>query len=114
MAGGVQAWWKDVDPGSLGEVERGVPGWVGQAGNQVTRDEAQWDATLEAVKLFKRTHGRFPKGSGDAEERRLYYWLKDNFTTPTSAPTSSSSPSATAGSPSAFRNPSTPGSSGIY
>ena len=99
--------------GALPLLETG--GWVGQAANQLNpSDEAEWDATLEAVKQFKRTHGRFPKGSGDAEERRLYYWLKDNFTTPTSAPTSSSSPSATAGSPSAFRNPSTPGSSGIY
>jgi hypothetical protein len=51
-------------------------GWVGQAGNQVTRDEAQWDATLEAVKLFKQTYGRFPRRSGgDADETRLYKWL---------------------------------------
>jgi len=46
------------------------------------RDEAQWDATLEAVKLFKRTHGRFPRGrGGDAEERRLYKWLQKNMDT---------------------------------
>ena len=45
------------------------------------RDEAQWDAILEAVKLFKQTHGRFPKGSGDKDERRLYDWLKGNMDT---------------------------------
>ena len=46
------------------------------------RDEAQWDAILEAVKLFKRTHGRFPKVSGgDADERRLYNWLQANMDT---------------------------------
>jgi hypothetical protein len=46
------------------------------------RDETQWDAILEAVKEFKRTHGRFPRGrGGDADETRLYYWLKDNFDT---------------------------------
>ncbi len=59
-------------------------GWVGQAGNQFgrERDEAQWDAILEAVKLFKRTHGRFPRGSGgDADETRLYKWLRDNMDT---------------------------------
>ena len=55
-------------------------GWVGQAGNQFggsVRDEAQWDAILEAVKEFKQTHGRFPRSGGDAEERRLYDWLSD-------------------------------------
>ncbi len=37
------------------------------------RDEAEWDAILEAVKQFKRTHGRVPKSnSGDADERKLY------------------------------------------
>ena len=62
-------------------------GWVGQPGHQIrssanSRDEAQWDAILEAVKLFKRTHGRFPRGSGgDAEETRLYDWLRHNFDT---------------------------------
>jgi hypothetical protein len=46
------------------------------------RDEAQWDATLEAVKQFKRTHGRFPRGRGvDADERRLYDWLQRNMDT---------------------------------
>ena len=62
--------------------------WRFQPGNQYgqetrfQRDEAQWDAILEAVKEFKRTHGRFPRGSGgDAAETRLYYWLKDNFDT---------------------------------
>ena len=54
-----------------------------QPGNQHNpRDEAQWDAMLEAVKLFKRTHGRFPRGrGGDAEETRLYNWLQKNMDT---------------------------------
>ena len=60
-------------------------GWAGQAGNRVgggVRDEAQWDAILEAVKLFKRNHGRFPRGSGgDADETRLYKWLQANMDT---------------------------------
>ena len=62
-------------------------GWVGQAGSQIrtsanSRDEAQWDAILEAVKEFKRTHGRFPRSrGGDAAETRLYMWLRDNFDT---------------------------------
>jgi hypothetical protein len=56
--------------------------WRFQPGHQVNRDEAQWDATLEAVKEFKRTHGRFPRSSGgDADERRLYMWLRDNMDT---------------------------------
>jgi len=57
--------------------------WRFQPGNQAGpgRDEAQWDAIPEAAKLFKRTHGRFPKGSGGADERRLYYWLAKNFDT---------------------------------
>ena len=59
--------------------------WCFQSGNQLgqaNRDEAQWDATLEAVKEFKRTHGRFPRGrGGDAEERRLYFWLQKNMDT---------------------------------
>ncbi len=40
------------------------------------RDESQWDAIIEAVKLFKQTHGRFPKGSGDKDETKLYQWLR--------------------------------------
>ena len=58
-------------------------GGVFQPGNQVNpRDEAQWDAILEAVKEFKRTHGRFPRSSGgDADETRLYDWLKHNMDT---------------------------------
>ena len=48
-----------------------------QFGQQFERDEAQWDAILEAVKEFKQTHGRFPRSGGDAEERRLYDWLSD-------------------------------------
>jgi hypothetical protein len=52
-------------------------GWVGQAGNQAApgRDEAQWDAILDAVKLFKQTHGRFPKWGDGGDARRLYNWL---------------------------------------
>jgi hypothetical protein len=46
------------------------------------RDEAQWDAILEAVKEFKQTHGRFPRGwGGDADETRLYKWLQHNMDT---------------------------------
>jgi len=53
---------------------------AGHPANQ--RDESQWDAILEAVKLFKRTHGRFPRRrSGDADETRLYHWLYANFDT---------------------------------
>ncbi len=73
-----EGWEKECFP----NLETG--GWAGQAGNQVgrERDEAQWDATLEAVKLFKRTHGRFPRRSGgDAAETRLYDWLKGNMDT---------------------------------
>jgi hypothetical protein len=58
-------------------------GGVFQPGHQHNpRDEAQWDAILEAVKEFKRTHGRFPRSSGgDADETRLYKWLRDNMDT---------------------------------
>ena len=61
--------------------------WLFQPGNQIrnsanSRDETQWDAILEAVKLFKQTHGRFPRGWGvDADETKLYDWLKHNFDT---------------------------------
>ena len=41
------------------------------------RDEAQWDAILEAVKLFKQTHGRFPKAGDDKDETKLYQWLRN-------------------------------------
>jgi hypothetical protein len=84
---------EELDPGSLGEAERGVRRGMGegvlplpgdrylgfQPGNQHNpRDEAQWDAILEAVKLFKQTHGRFPRSSGgDADETRLYKWLRN-------------------------------------
>ena len=70
-----EGWEKECFPylGTLG---------IAEPGHQITRDEAQWDAMLEAVKLFKRTHGRFPRGSGgDAQETRLYKWLRDNFDT---------------------------------
>ena len=60
----------------------GTEGFLGhQVGQQFERDEAQWDAILEAVKLFKRTHGRFPRRCGDADERRLYDWLQGNMDT---------------------------------
>ena len=52
--------------------------WCFQPGHQHNpRDEAQWDAILEAVKLFKQTHYRFPRRrGGDADETRLYRWLQ--------------------------------------
>ena len=75
-----EGWEKECFPnlGTLG---------IGQPGHQIrnsmnSRDEAQWDEILEAVKLFKRTHGRFPRGWGvDAEETRLYKWLQKNMDT---------------------------------
>jgi hypothetical protein len=54
--------------------------WGFQPGNQLgqaNRDETQWDEILEAVKLFKQTHGRFPKGSGGKDEKKLYTWLRN-------------------------------------
>ena len=52
-----------------------------QPGHQIrssrnSRDEANWDAILEVVKLFKQNLGRFPKGGGDRYERKLYHWLR--------------------------------------
>ena len=71
-----EGWEKECFP----NLETGT--WRFQPGHQVNRDEAQWDATLEAVKEFKRTHGRFPRSKGgDAEETRLYDWLKGNMDT---------------------------------
>ena len=69
-----EGWEKECFP----QLEVG-PGF--QPGNQHhPRDEAQWDAILEAVKEFKRTHGRFPRyNGGDADETRLYMWLRDNM-----------------------------------
>jgi len=70
-----EGWEKECFPylGTLG---------IAEPGHQVNRDEAQWDATLEAVKLFKRNHGRFPRGrGGDADETRLYKWLQGNMDT---------------------------------
>ena len=29
------------------------------------------------MKEFKRTHGRFPKVSGDKDEKKLYQWLRN-------------------------------------
>ena len=71
-----EGWEKECFPylGTLG---------TGQPGHQIrtsanSRDEAQWDAILEAVKLFKQTHGRFPRfNRGDADETRLYHWLRN-------------------------------------
>jgi len=75
-----EGWEKECFPylGTLG---------IAQPGHQIrnsanSRNEAQWDAILEAVKLFKRTHGRFPRRrGGDADERRLYNWLQANMDT---------------------------------
>ena len=73
-----EGWEKECFP----NLETGT--WGFQPGHQHTpgRDEAQWDATLEAVKLFKQNHGRFPRGWGvDADETRLYKWLQHNMDT---------------------------------
>jgi len=74
-----EGWEKECFP----HLETGT--WRFQSGNQLgqaNRDESQWDAMLEAVKEFKRTHGRFPRSSGgDAEETRLYNWLQRNMDT---------------------------------
>ena len=68
-----EGWEKECFP-YLGTSIAGLP--------QNQRDEAQWDAILEAVKLFKRTHGRFPRSrGGDADETRLYKWLQGNMDT---------------------------------
>jgi len=69
-----EGWEKECFPylGTLGIAEPGHQ--IRNSAN--SRDEAQWDAILEAVKLFKRTHGRIPRGrGGDADETRLYKWL---------------------------------------
>jgi len=63
-------WLRDYQTTRLPE-----PDGVGRS-HPGNRDQAQCDATLEAVKQFKRTHGRFPKKSGgDADEKKLYQWL---------------------------------------
>jgi hypothetical protein len=68
-----EGWEKECFP-CLGTTARPMNGGV--------RDEAQWDAILEAVKLFKQTHGRFPRSrGGDADETRLYKWLQGNMDT---------------------------------
>ena len=67
-----EGWEKECFP----HLESGS--WVGQPGSQFNgreRDEAHWDAILEAVKEFKRIHGRFPRSTGDADEVKLYKWL---------------------------------------
>ena len=69
-------WLRDYQTTRLPE-----PDGVGRS-HPGNRDQAQCDATLEAVKQFKRTHGRFPRSSGgDADERRLYNWLQANMDT---------------------------------
>jgi len=76
-----EGWEKECFP----YLETGT--WGFQSGSFVPsgsnqRDEAHWDEILEAVKLFKQTHGRFPRGCGvDADERRLYDWLQRNMDT---------------------------------
>jgi hypothetical protein len=72
-----EGWEKECFP------YQGTEGFLGhQVGQQFERDESQWDAILEAVKLFKRTHGRFPRyNRGDADETRLYRWLQHNMDT---------------------------------
>jgi hypothetical protein len=75
-----EGWEKECFPylGTLGIAEPGHQ--IRNSAN--SRDETQWDAILEAVKLFKQTHGRFPRRrGGDAAETRLYYWLQDNMDT---------------------------------
>jgi hypothetical protein len=68
-----EGWEKECFP-HLGTPVGGLP--------QNQRDEAHWDAILEAVKEFKRIHGRFPRSrGGDADEVKLYWWLKDNMDT---------------------------------
>ena len=89
------AWWMVLYPGSLGGAERGVrrgmgarvlalPGdwWLGWSGWQPVsqeRDEAQWDAILEAVKLFKRPHGkdRGRSSSSSSGRRRNRRWVSE-------------------------------------
>ena len=74
-----EGWEKECFPylGTLG---------IAEPGNKImnsanSRDESPWDAILEAVKLFKQTHGRFPRGCGVDAERRLYFWLQKNMDT---------------------------------
>jgi hypothetical protein len=69
-----EGWEKECFPylGTLG---------IAEPGNQIrssanSRDESQWDAILEAVKLFKQNYGRFPRRRGDKDERKLYDWLR--------------------------------------
>jgi hypothetical protein len=64
-----EGWEKECFP----YLETGGGFGAGHPANQ--RDEAQWDAILEAVKLFKQTHGRFPRSSDGGDARRLYDWL---------------------------------------
>jgi len=70
-----EGWEKECFPylGTLG---------IAEPGNKImnsanSRDESPWDAILDAVKLFKQTHGRFPKASGGKYEKKLYMWLRN-------------------------------------
>jgi hypothetical protein len=70
-----EGWEKECFPylGTLGIAE---PGHQIRSSRNL-RDESQWDAILEAVKLFKKTHGRFPKARGGGkDETKLYDWLR--------------------------------------
>ena len=85
------AWWTVLHQGALGKAERGVRGgWEMECapylgiGIRFKRDEATWEAILEEVLAFMRTNGRFPKCSGDTNERRLYNWLRNNADTTSS------------------------------
>jgi hypothetical protein len=84
----LQAWWKNWTQArweklneAFGEgwekecfpnLETGPVGFPAghQAMGNALRDEAQWDAILEAVKLFKQTHGRFPRSAAAMRTRR--------------------------------------------
>jgi len=71
-----EGWEKECFPQL--EVGRGFqPGHQYGQETQFHRDESQWDAILEAVKLFKQTHGRFPRAKGGKYEKKLYEWLRN-------------------------------------
>jgi hypothetical protein len=80
-----QARWEKLNEAFGEGWEKECFPYLGTNEGRYVRDEAQWDATLEAVKLFKQTHGRFPRArGGDADETRLYVWLQNNFDTTSS------------------------------
>jgi hypothetical protein len=84
VAEGLQAWWKGWTQARWEKLNEAFgEGWekecfpylgtggLGRARLATrSRDEAQWDAILEAVKLFKQTHGRFPRGAAAMRTRR--------------------------------------------